>query len=118
MTIGENIHRIRTSKGLTLEEVGKACKVGRQTIHKYENGTVKNIPKDKIEAMAKLFKVSPIEIIGWTENPLDALIEQITHEYTLQDKLAEETEDFSDEELALVIEYAQFIRGRRKKNGK
>lgn len=118
MSTGETIHRLRVSLDLTLDDVAKACKTTKQTIHKYEKGVIKNIPTDKIEAMAKLFKVSPIEIIGWTENPLDALIEQITHEYTLQDKLAEETDDFSDEELALVIEYAQFIRGRRKKNGK
>lgn len=117
MTIGEKIHTLRTAKGLTLEDVAKFCNTTRQTIYKYEKGMIKRIPSDNIERMAILFGVLPTDIMGWSDNPLDVLVEQIVHEETLQDKLVEITNDFTDDDIALVIEYALFIKGRRKKNG-
>jgi repressor LexA len=118
MTIGENIHNLRVSMGLTLDEVGKACGTGRQTIYKYEKGMIKNIPADKIEAIAKALKVTPTALMGWTAEPIATIIEQLKEEETLIDKLIGEAEDCTDKEIALVIEYVQFLKGRRKKNDK
>ena len=53
---------------MTLEEVAKFVGVSRQTVFKYENGIITNIPSDKIAMMAKLFNVSPAFLIGWTED--------------------------------------------------
>lgn len=65
--LGKRIRKLRAEKGLTLEEVSKALGVSRQTIYKYESGVITNIPSDKIEIMAKLFGVSPAQIMGWEE---------------------------------------------------
>ena len=68
-TIGKRIKSLRTSKKLTLEEVGKFLGVGRATVQRYESGIISGIPSDKIELMAKLYNVSPGYIMGWDNCP-------------------------------------------------
>ena len=68
MTIGDRIHDLRISKSYTMEELGHKVGVGKGTIKKYENGSIKNIPSDKIEAMAEALETTPEYLMGWTEN--------------------------------------------------
>lgn len=65
MGLKENIKKYRLSNDMTLEDVAKYVGVSRQTIQKYESGVISNIPKDKIEKLAKLFNVSPSKLVGW-----------------------------------------------------
>lgn len=53
---------------MTLEEVAKIVGVTRQTILKYENGLISNIPSDKIELLAKALRTSPAYIMGWADD--------------------------------------------------
>ena len=62
---GTRLKRMREARDLTQEDVAKALGVSKQTIHKYEKDIVTNIPSDKIDIMAKLYRVSPAEIMGW-----------------------------------------------------
>ena len=68
MTFGERLKKLRNQYNVTLEDVGTYIGVRRQTVCKYENGTITNIPSDKIEAIARLFSVSPAYLMGWTED--------------------------------------------------
>ena len=68
---GNIIKNLRTERNLTQEEVGKIIGASKQTLHKYENGIITNIPQDKIEALANLFDVSPAYIMGWEEGNND-----------------------------------------------
>ena len=52
---------------MTLEDVAKMVGISRQTMSRYENGIIGNIPSDKIERMAKAMRVSPGVIMGWEE---------------------------------------------------
>ena len=68
MTFAERLKELRVEKGLSLEEVGKEIDVGRATMSKYEHGTIKKMPNEKIEKLAELFNVSPAYLMGWTDN--------------------------------------------------
>lgn len=68
---GENIYKARTSAKLTMEELGTKIGVSKSTIKKYEDGSVKNIPSDKIEAIAEATGVSCEFLMGW-----DSLIKE------------------------------------------
>lgn len=81
MEIHENIKLLREKRGETLEEVAKALGSSKQTIQRYETGEIKNIPYDKIVALAKHFRVKPGAIMGW-----------------------EDTEDFTDDMISEHIE--------------
>lgn len=64
-TIGTRLKELRLQKDYTQEYVGNIIGVSKQTLYKYENGIVTNIPSDKIEALAKVYGVTPEYIMGW-----------------------------------------------------
>lgn len=66
-TIGERIKELRLKKDLTQEEVGNLINTSKQTLYKYENGIITNIPSDKIELLSDIFDVSPAYLMGWSE---------------------------------------------------
>lgn len=73
MTKGARIKALRTSAQMTQDELAKRLDTTKQTIYKYENDIVTNIPLDKIEIMSRLFNVQPSYITGWVDAPPDIL---------------------------------------------
>ena len=67
MTIAQRIREARERKDMTLDEVAKRCNTTKQTIFKYENEIVTNIPYDKIVLLSKALDVSPSYLFGWDE---------------------------------------------------
>ena len=68
MNIGEKLKRLRTNLGLSQVEVAEKAKITKQTLYKYENNIVTNIPLDNIETLAKILGVSPGYIMGWEDH--------------------------------------------------
>lgn len=67
MDLGEKIKFLRTSQGMTLEEVGQAVGVGKSTVRKWESGQIANMKRDKIALVAKALHVTPSYLMGWDE---------------------------------------------------
>ena len=67
MTIGQRIRVARERKEMTLDEVAQLCNTTKQTIFKYENEIVTNIPYDKIVLLSNALDVSPSYLFGWEE---------------------------------------------------
>jgi transcriptional regulator with XRE-family HTH domain len=67
MSVGKRIALAREQKNMTLEEVAKLCDTTKQTIFKYENEIVTNIPYGKIVLLSKALEVSPSYLFGWEE---------------------------------------------------
>jgi len=67
MTIGQKIREARERRDMTLDEVAKRCNTTKQTIFKYENEIVTNIPYDKIVLLSSALEVSPSYLFGWEE---------------------------------------------------
>ena len=65
MTIGERIKELRQQINMSQVDFADKINVSKQTLYKYENNMITNIPSDKIEAVATLCKVSPAYIMGW-----------------------------------------------------
>ncbi|SEJ36236.1 Helix-turn-helix domain-containing protein [Propionispira arboris] len=84
-TIGEKLKYLRLNNSLTQEEVGKKINVSKQTLYKYENGIITNIPSDKIEILAEIYHVSPAYLMGWENtSSVPNLVEIIRNDsYTL-----------------------------------
>lgn len=62
---GYLLKQMRLNAGYTLDNVGHKIGISKQTLYKYENNIVTNIPSDKIEALAELYNISPAVIMGW-----------------------------------------------------
>ena len=71
--IGDKMYRRRKELGLTLEEVGAAVGVGKSTVRRWENGMIKNMGRDKIAALAKVLKMSPVEFVPGDDRHDDQL---------------------------------------------
>jgi transcriptional regulator with XRE-family HTH domain len=52
---------------MTLDDVARRCNTTKQTIFKYENEIVTNIPYDKIVLLSTALDVSPSYLFGWEE---------------------------------------------------
>ena len=92
MTKGEKIKSAREAANLTQEELGRACGTTKQTIYKYENDIVSNIPLDRLEAIAKAVGVSSAYIMGWNETT-DNLLLKTAREKVNGDRFFEKTLD-------------------------
>lgn len=69
MTVGERIKLARETKNLSQTDLANACKISKQTLYKYENNIITNIPSDKIEVIANYLSISPAYLMGWeTDN--------------------------------------------------
>ncbi len=63
--IANRLKELRQAKRLTLEEVAACIGTSKQTIHRYENGVISNIPHDKIEKLASVLDTTPSDLMGW-----------------------------------------------------
>ena len=68
MTIGQRIKELRNKKNMSQVAFADEINVSKQTLYKYENDIITNIPSDKIEAIAELCHVSPAYLMGWSED--------------------------------------------------
>ena len=67
-TIGNRIKDLRCNKlGMSQVSFADALGVSKQTLYKYENNIITNIPSDKIEEIARICGVSPAYLMGWSE---------------------------------------------------
>ena len=67
-SVGKRIKQVRNALGMSQVEFAKAIGVTKQTLYKYENDLITNIPSDKIEAAAKIGNITPAFLMGWTDD--------------------------------------------------
>ena len=59
------LKRLRKENGLTLDELARIIGTSKQTIHRYENGIITNIPPSRVESLATVLGTTPSELMGW-----------------------------------------------------
>ena len=63
------LKELRKQAGLTLDELAERVGTSKQTIHRYENGTITNVPPEKVESLAVALGTTPQELMGWDDEP-------------------------------------------------
>lgn len=114
MTMGELIKYHRKELDLSQEELGQMLKppVNRAAINKWENGTVENIKRTHIQQMAKIFDMSPCELMAFDfQNNSNELTSE-------QAELIELFNSLTKEGKQEVIKYAAYISSQDKYNVK
>ena len=66
------LKELRKSKGMTLDELAELIGTSKQTIHRYENGIITNVPPEKVESLASALGTTPGELMGWDTEPATA----------------------------------------------
>lgn len=67
MTKGERIKNLRDALGMSQVSLADRISVSKQTLYKYENDIITNIPSDKVEEMAEVLGTTPAYIMGWNK---------------------------------------------------
>lgn len=107
MTKGERIKLLRNKLGLNQIELAEMIAVSKQTLYKYENDIITNIPSDKMELIAEALNTTPAFLMGWEEKKsfLDGVALA---------NLAKKYRQLTDEEKLSVDKYIDFLLSSRK----
>ena len=116
MTMGEYIKKLRSGqnvygKKLSQEELGAALNppVNRAGVNKWETGVVENIKRTHIQQIAKIFGVTPCELMCFDEQ-IDSskLSEEV--------KVIEQVQDLFGKDAVQLLQYFHELNevGRRK----
>lgn len=68
ITVGDRIKEQRELNKMSQVELAEKIGVSKQTLYKYENNVITNIPSDKVEDIAKILDISPAYLMGWENN--------------------------------------------------
>lgn len=85
MTIGQKIKTIRQELNISQTDLAKKVNISKQTLYKYENDIISNIPFEAIEKISNALNIKPAYLIGWDNesfqsNELYSLYEQASPE--------------------------------------
>lgn len=78
MTKGQRIRTKREERNMGLTELAEKAHMSKQTLYKYENDIVTNIPSDKIEALANALEIAPSYLMGWDDFVKDVTSGQVS----------------------------------------
>lgn len=92
MDFGKLIKNRRHELGLTLEQVGDHCGVGKSTVRKWETGMIRNVRRDKLALLAGVLRMDPVSLIDHvpeeTSSPLSPAEMELLAAYRAADDRA------------------------------
>ena len=85
MTKGQRIRLKREEYNISQSDLSKHLGILKQTLYKYENDIITNIPSDIIEKMAEYLHCTPAYIMGWETDDIELteLEKQIIRRYRI-----------------------------------
>lgn len=86
MSKGQRIKELREHLHLGLTELAEKINVSKQTLYKYENDIVTNIPSDKIEELASALNTTPAYLMGWEDSSGNSHADMIIPEQAKTDE--------------------------------
>lgn len=69
--IAQRIKQRRTELKLSLQDVADMAEMSKSTLQRYESGSIRNIPLQKLGVLANALQTSADWILGWCKNPDD-----------------------------------------------
>ena len=108
MKIGDRIKSKRQEQRLSQTELAQKIGVSKQTLYKYENNIITNIPSDKIELLSTSLDTSPAYLMGWEEIKPDvnATIKRLMAYYTALNDARKEEAAKRVQELTYLPQYS------------
>lgn len=114
MTMGEKIKQCRENLELSQERMGELLDppVNKAAINKWEKGTVENIKRTHIQQLAKLFRISPSDLMCWESSKIDT--SQQPKVATSTDELVQTFSELNKDGQEEVLKYAHYVASQEK----
>lgn len=116
MNRGSLLKSLREKKQLSQTEAARHVGVSKQTLYKYENNIITNIPYEVIERFSVLYETSPAYLMGWEDDSgLVSSRGQIVNAYVVnqkKDELYSVYEGLSPEKQEAFEAYLKFLRSQ------
>lgn len=106
MTIGQRIKKRRTLLNIGQSDLAKSVNISKQTLYKYENDIVTNIPSDKIQHLADALDTTPAYLMGWEDDPISYDPDKVEKAIKLYEQFSSLTPEYQTV-LLDMIEAAQ-----------
>lgn len=101
MNKGDRIKIKREELGKTQTDLAKNVGISKQTLYKYENNIVTNIPSNIIEKLSYYLNCTPSYLMGWEDK------EESEHHY-IDEKTRQIAQEIADnKELGLLFDAAR-----------
>lgn len=83
---GDRIKTRRKQLGMTADELAERIGKNRATVYRYESDAIENMPINIVPPLAKALGVSPVWLMGWTDDPY-YMLENRDAEMTVREKV-------------------------------
>lgn len=116
MDFGKLISERRKALGLTLEQVGQACGVGKSTVRKWETGMIQNVGRDKLRDLAGILRMDPTRLIDLNEEQSPAQDDA----WAIRDKLRvlfDAADGAKPEHLRAAVAMLRALKAKEEDNG-
>lgn len=95
-SIINRIKQRRNELNMSYQELADKTGLSKSTLQRYETGSIKNMPLDKLEELAKALDVKPSYLMGWSEKPSEGFQitlpeKEILHKYRSIDEKGRHT---------------------------
>ncbi len=114
--LAKRLKEKREMYGYSLQEVADKLGISKVTLHRYENLDITNIPSDKIEKLAEIYRTTPSYLMGWEDEKGNLIIgnlpkkEKLNYEeFMEQSKFFFNDENVSEEDKELFFKSLQEI---------
>ena len=71
MNVGKRIKARRKELEMTADDLAMEIGKSRETVYRYENGDIEDMPITVIEPLASALKTTPDYLMGWDDDPND-----------------------------------------------
>lgn len=108
--LSEKIRYLRIQKGLTQAELAEKLNTTKQTIGKYENQVVTNLPLNRVQELADALDTTPAYLMGWGEEKPAANSDELTD---TQKTAIDMIKSMSDSDLEMYLEILKTIKKKK-----
>lgn len=101
--IMERMKNRRIELDMSYQTLADKVGISKSTLQRYETGNIKNMPVDKLEAVAEALMVSPAYLMGWNEEQPVTIAAHF------------DGDEYTEDELNEIRQFAAFVKNKRKK---
>lgn len=102
--LSQRIKELRLKRNKTLLEVAEAIGVREATLQRYESGKIKNIPYEKIQAIAEYLNCTPSYLMGWSD--------EFNNQSSLHSDLINIVSSLSEDQAKAALDYINYLKSK------